>query len=312
MTRSPRTPDGSPPLDEPLNPTTPHESPPAADHAPADGPGLPPPAAEAPGLGEQIGATKESAQRLVGAHVELAKAEFADIADAAKRAAGLVAIALAAGLVAGLLVVVGLPLFLGEAIFGSMGWGILHGVLLLFAVAIAMAIVALRPGVRAPVGGPFLLALLVGIVVGVLLGLNLTNRAWAAVGDAILPGVDGGIRPLVSGVAGLAIIGAILGLLGSALSGARGGAIVGGLVGGAIAGVLVGWLTAFAPGPRVGAAIGFAVGLIVWMALMGVGVARGGLDSDALKQRFWPDRTIAVTKETIEWARARMPLTRRS
>lgn len=225
-------------------------------------------------------------------------------------------IALGAGLVAGLLVVVGLPLFLGEAIFGSMGWGILHGVLLLFALAVAMAIVALRPGVQAPVGGPFLLAAVIGIVVGVLVGLNLTNRAWALVGDAVLPAVDAGMRPLVTGVAGLAIIGAIVGLVGSAGSGARGGAIVGGLIGGAIAGALLGWLTAFAPGLRVGAAIGFAVGLIVWIALMGVGVARGSFDSDALKQRFWPDRTIAVTKETIEWLRNRVPgsptLTRRS
>ena len=273
---------------------------------------MPPPAAEAPGLGEQIGATKDSAQQLIGAHIELAKAEFADIADHAKRAAALVGIAIAAGIAAGLLLAVGLPLFLGEAIFGSMGWGILHGVLLLFALALAMAIVALRPGVQAPVGRPFLLALLIGIAIGVLLGLNLTNRAWAVVGDAVLPGVDAGIRPVVTGVAGLAIIGAIVGLVGAATSGARGGAIVGGLVGGAVAGALIGWLTAFAPGPRVGAAIGFAVGLIAWMALMAVGVARGGFDSDALKQRFWPDRTIAVTKETIEWARARMPLSRRS
>lgn len=301
-----------PTLDEPLNSTPPHDPPPASDDAPADELALPPPAPDAPGLGEQIGATKDSAKRLVGAHIELAKAEFAEIADAAKRAAALVGIAIGAGIVAGLLIVVGLPLFLGESIFGSMGWGILHGVLLLFALAVAMGIVALRPGVQASVGGPFLLALLVGVAVGVLLGLNLTNRAWAAVGETVLPGVDAGIRPLVAGVAGLAIIGAIVGLVGSAASGARGGAIVGGLIGGAVAGALLGWLTAFAPGPRVAAAIGFAVGLIVWMALMGVGVARGGFDTDALKQRFWPDRTIAVTKETIEWARARMPLTRRS
>jgi hypothetical protein len=33
---------------------------------------------------------------------------------------------------------------------------------------------------------------------------------------------------------------------------------------------------------------------------------------DKLKDRFWPNRTIEVTKETIEWARERMPLMKRS
>ena len=46
--------------------------------------------------------------------------------------------------------------------------------------------------------------------------------------------------------------------------------------------------------------------------MLGIGVARGGFDTDALKGRFWPARTIEATKETIEWARERMPLSRRS
>src|SRR5215210_1879403 len=103
MARTP-TPPREPILDEPLNP--PSASPAASD--PAAGPDEPNRASpEAPGLGEQIGATRESVSRLVGAHVELAKAEFADIADAAKRAAIFIGIAIGAGLVAGLIVAVG-------------------------------------------------------------------------------------------------------------------------------------------------------------------------------------------------------------
>jgi hypothetical protein len=266
---------------------------------------------EAPGLGEQIGATRDSVRRLVGAHVELGKAELADIADAAKRAAILIGIGIAAGLVAGLIVTVGLPLFLGEALFGSMGWGILLGVLLLGGVALAATIVALRPGVNASVGAPFLVALILGIIVGAVLGLNLTNRAWTIVGDAVAPGIDAAWRPLVVAVVALAVIGAVLGVILGLMSGG-GGTAIGGLVGGALAGVALGLLTAFAPGPRVGAAIGVAVGLIAWMALMGASLARGGFDTEALKDRFWPARTIETTKETIEWARERMPLSRRS
>ena len=85
----------------------------------------------APGLGEQLGATKGSAKRLLDAHVELAKAEFADIGDEIKRVAVFAGIAIGAAIFAGLLLGVGLPLFFGEWIFGSIGWGILLGLLLL-------------------------------------------------------------------------------------------------------------------------------------------------------------------------------------
>ena len=47
-----------------------------------------------------------------------------------------------------------------------------------------------------PVTWGVILGLVVGIVVGVVLGLDLTNRAWSAVGDAIVPGVDPSYRPL--------------------------------------------------------------------------------------------------------------------
>ena len=250
-------------------------------------------------------------KRLVGAHVELAKAEFEDIADAVKRAVAFVGIAIGAAIVAALVITVGLPLFLGEAFFGSIGWGILLGVLFLAAIAIAAVVAGLRPGVRASIGGPFLVALILGIVVGVVLGLDLTNRAWAALADGLVPTMDPAYRPVVVAVAGLAIV---LGVGSAILGGIRmgGGGAIGGLVGGAVVGILLGLLTAFAPGPRVGAAIGVTAGLIAWIAGMGTSVARSGFDGEALKERFWPERTIETTKETIEWARERMPLSRKS
>ena len=85
------------------------------------------------------------------------------------------------------------------------------------------------------------------------------------------------------------------------------GAIVG-LLAGAIVGALLGVLTALAPGPRVGAAIGVTVAFIAWPVLMGMGVARSGVDTEALKERFYPKATIDTTKETIEWVRKRTPL----
>ena len=46
--------------------------------------------------------------------------------------------------------------------------------------------------------------------------------------------------------------------------------------------------------------------------MLGAGIARGGFDSDALKDRFWPAKTIEATKETIEWVRERTPLSPKS
>ena len=320
--------DGSPALDDPTIPRPETNSTPDPGTRPgpgADGSTAPPHAAPPhaappdpersdapPGLGEQIGATRDSARRFVAAHVDLAKAEFADIADAAKRAAVLLGIAAGAAVVAGLLVTVGLPLFLGDAIFGSIGWGLLLGLLVLAAVIVASVITGLRPATRASVGRPFGLGLLVGVVVGVFLGLNLTNRGWSALADGITPSMDPAIRPLVVAVVGLAVIGAIVGLVMTIAAGGRGGAVLGGILGVAIAGALVGLLTAFAPGRRVGAALGVTIGLSTWIGAMAASVARGGFATDAIKERFWPAQTIKTTKETIEWARERMPLSRRS
>jgi hypothetical protein len=62
----------------------------------------------------------------------------------------------------------------------------------------------------------------------------------------------------------------------------------------------------------VGAAIGLTVTLMIWPIAMSIGVARRGVDGEALKNRFWPDETIETTKETIEWVRERTPLGPRS
>ena len=265
----------------------------------------------APGLGEQIGATRDAGKRLIDAHIELAKAEFGEIADAIKRAAALIGLAIGAVLFAALLVAVGTPLFLGEWLFGSIGWGILLGLLLMFAIAVAAGVKALDARASWGVGAPFIVAAVVGIVVGVVLGLDLTNRGWTALGDTAFAGLDAGSRPLVVAVGSLALIFAVLGaVLGGVRAGA--GAAIGGLVGGAVSGVLLGALTAIATGPRVGAAIGVATGFIVWVALLGLDIVRHHGDADELKERFMPDRTIEITKETIEWARERMPLSRRS
>jgi MFS family permease len=244
---------------------------------------------------------RTAVQRLVAAHVDLAKAELGDILDEIKGVAVLSGVAIGALILAGLLFGVGLFLFLAEWLFGSIGWGVLHGPLFLTGVAIAAVLAALGYG-GGRIGLNFGLAVLVGVLVGVVLGADLTNRAWSALGDSIATNYSADVRPLVVAAATLALLGGLLGLIAGARGGGIGGAIAGLLVG-AIVGALLGAL-----GPRVGAAIGVTVALIAWPVFMGIGVARTGIDTDKLKDRFYPKATIDTTKETIEWVRKRTPL----
>ena len=260
-----------------------------------------------PGLRAQLAAVIAAARRLVAAHVALAKAELGSIMGEVGRVAMLAGLAFAMLFLVGLILPIGLLLFLGDWLFGSMGWGILLGTLLLLDVAVLAGLLAVGiPSGR--LGRWLLLALLAGVVVGLLFGLDLTNRAWSAVGDAVLTGTEAGVRPLAMAILTLGILGGIVGLL----VGLRSGSAGGGLTSGAVAGTVLGALTAVTMGPQIGAAFGVIVTLVAWPALAGLDVSRTGIDQDALKARFYPSQTIETTKETIEWVRQRTPLGRKS
>ena len=84
----------------------------------------------------QFGATFEAGKRLLGAHVNLAKTEIGEIVDEVKRMVALGAGALGILLLAAMLLFIGGFLFLGEWLFGSIGWGVLLGFLLLLDIAL--------------------------------------------------------------------------------------------------------------------------------------------------------------------------------
>jgi hypothetical protein len=265
---------------------------------------------EPPGLRQEIGATRGAATRLVKAHVELAKAEFGEILGEIKRLAVAAGIAFALLLFAGMLLPIGGMLFLGEWLFGSIGWGVLLGTELSIGLAV-VTIFAVLGATRGQVFGSFAVALVVGLIVGAVFGLDLTNQGWARLGESALPGIEPGVRPLVTAAAVLAAVIAIVGLIGGLRAGGIGGAI-GGLIGGAILGLILGAFTALRWGPQAGAAAGVAVGLIVWPVGLATSVLRKGIDFDAIKNRLLPNETIATTRETIEWVRKQTPLARKS
>jgi hypothetical protein len=252
---------------------------------------------------DQVRATKDAVLGLLHAHVDLAKAEADEIKGEAARAAALVAGAVALLLLLALLLPIGGLLFGGEWLFGSIGWGLLLGAELLVTIAVSLVVAALRIGAF---GRAAIIGMVAGVVTFILLGASLPHAAFRLIGDGVVPGIEYGVRPLVVALAVIGGIGALLGLFGGGRAAGAGGAI-GGLVAGALAGGLLGAFLAIDFGWRVGVALGLVVAAAVYLGVLGMTVTEGGLDQDKLKARFWPQATIDTTRETIEWAKARIP-----
>jgi len=217
----------------------------------------------------------------------------------------LAAVAIVVVIMAGLLAVIGTALFLGEWLLGSMGWGVLHGLLAFTAIAIAAGLMAAGVG-AGRVGRSFLVAVLIAVVVGVALGLEWPNQAYATAGEAARLNVEAGVRPLVVGLLIGALIGVLIGFAAAVRIGSGGGRLAA-IVGLAIIGALLGAFSAITFGPQVGAGVGIAIGYLSWIAFMGADVARRGIDVGDLQERFYPTQTIETGKETLEWLQKRMP-----
>lgn len=272
---------------------------------PSPAPGAQRPAPK--GLREQLSATIAAAVRIARAHVSLAQAEFGEILAEGKRVGILAGIAFALLLFAGLLLPIGLTLFVGEWLFGSIGWGVLLGTELTIGGATVLVFAALY----VPIGrilGRLLVALLVGIILAILLALDVPNHAFASVGASIIPSIDPGPRPLVAGLALGALVGAILGILAGLVRRLGVGGTVGAAIGLAILGLVVGAIVAIDYSPAVAIALGLALALALWPILVAIDTYRRGIDLEALKNRFYPRLTVETTKETIEWVRKQRPL----
>lgn len=271
--------------------------------APPPPPPPPPPRPKPPGLREQASRTYQAARALLDAHVALAKAEAATILTDLKEVVAQVAVALGCLVYVGLLVSVGTALFLGEWLFGSLGWGILHGVLFSVATAVILLLGALRVS-RTYLVGTLFLSILLGIAVGTVLGLAWPNEAYAAIGDSLATTVDAAYRPLVVAVALWGAVLALVGILVGARAGGVGGAL-GGFVAGAILGTLFGAFTAISFSLQVGVAIGVCVTFVAWPALAALRLR--GYDWEDLQRRFTPQASIDAAKDTKAFVEARLP-----
>jgi hypothetical protein len=234
--------------------------------------------------------------RLFHAHVELLKAEFNDILGELKVLATQAGVALGIALMTGVLLWVGGFLFLGEWLFGSIGWGLAHGLITGIAVIVALALGIVGAKARYTVFS-FLVALVIVIAVALLCGVNVAYNAV----ETVVPNLAGpfsapGVIALLGGV----LVGAILfGVLLAFVGGVRGA--IGGIVLGAVLGALVGWLIAGAPWtwpPAIGFAI--TVGLVAWPVL-NVIFAFPSLDPAERFKRLYPQQSIDAANETRDW-----------
>lgn len=238
------------------------------------------------------------------AHIALGRTEAEAIKDEIVYAAAFAGIAFAALLLLGVFLPIVGMLFLGEWLFGSIGWGVLLGAELLLVIAATAVVAGLRlggPGTAAAAG------VAVGLVAFVVCGASWPNRLWAWVGDASGLALDPSCRPLVVAIVVLGVLGGLVGLVAGGRAAGGGGAAAG-LLGGLVAGGLAGAFLAYDFGWRVGAALGFAFAYAAYLAVLAGRVAAEGVDTEKIKLRFWPQQTIDTTRETIEWAKARNPL----
>ncbi len=263
--------------------------------------------ARTPGLRDQILLTRDAARRLFEAHVALAKAELAPIIENIKGVAAAAGIAVALALFAAVLGTIGTTLFLGEWFFGSMGWGLVHGLALSVAI-IAGAVAYIVLGSESRIGRGIVLGIVVGLLLGIVFYLNLTHAAWAALADSLdMSGIEERWRTVVAAIgvsaAVLAVVGAIVGVG----AGRSFGSLVGGLLVGALVGVLVGAFTAITFSIEVAVALGILAAYITFSVFIFSWIARHGVDEAALKSRFVPEQTIATTRETLEWLQSQTP-----
>jgi hypothetical protein len=241
---------------------------------------------------------------LARAHLELLKTELGDIVGQLKVISALAGMIIAVALFAAQLVAIGGTLFMGEWLFGSIGWGVLHGVL----ISVALIVVAAMVLVEAPgrvIARPLVVALIAGIVVSAVLGANLVRRGAEQAGTQLrsgpLPQLDPGWAPTVVGIVVGAVLLGLIGLIALGRLGGFGGGFAG-LILGSIFGAFIGWGWAGLTFSWHGAiAIGLAIGLLTWIVLMPVWLLRAHVDPTARFRRLWPKESYETAKETKEW-----------
>lgn len=288
---------------------------------PAGGDGAPPPPASAPPrgdrkraapaprpLGESIFRARDAATRLGRAHLALLQAELAVTGREIGIIIGLAIAALSLALLIIGLLYTGTWLFLGEWLFGSIGWGVLHGTLFTIAFIVPIGL-NLGGGWGGAWGRGLLAGLLVTVGLSILFGTNLLRNGAVMAGDALEASLslEPAILPtLVGVVAGALVVGLALFILGL-----RGGQAFKLLLSGALLGAAAGAILGSVVFDLAGAvAVGLTFGLIAWIGVTILIAYRRGFDPAARYDPLVPRESIAALEGTKvylskQWERQR-------
>jgi hypothetical protein len=288
-------PPGSPPPGSP-----PPGSPPPGAPPPRQGPGgAGGPADQQPGVFEAIRGLREGGQKLADAHVALLKAELSVAGRELSIVVGMAVAILVLAILAGLLLVIGTSLFLGEWLFGSMAWGILHGVLFFIALIVPLAL-DLAGGRRDAFARGLLAATVVTLVLWALFASNVLRDTAVNVGrslEASLDVVPEFLPTLVGLVGGMVVVGLLGLIIGLRIGGALRLLIVG-IVVGAVIGAILGSVTFDTKGAL---AIALTIGLATWSGVTALVAVRTGFDPEARYEDMVPRESIAMAQDTKDF-----------
>ncbi|CAN5836708.1 hypothetical protein BH24CHL6_BH24CHL6_15650 [soil metagenome] len=250
----------------------------------------------AAGFGEQFRRTRAAFSGLFSAHIALLRAELGEIFAQLKVMATLAGVALGLALLVVTMLYVGGFLFLGEWLFGSIGWGLAHGVLFGLALIVVLGFGILGAGWRLALTSLVVAAVLT-IGLALLLGSNVLYETANYFAQQLAAPLDS--PAVVAMLTGAVLVGLVLALL-LWRAGGVGGAVVG-LIAGAVLGLLFGLLLggiAWEWPPAAGLAI--TLGLIVW-PILHAALAWPRLDLEEHFGRLMPRQTMEAASETREW-----------
>jgi hypothetical protein len=246
---------------------------------------------------------------MLDAHAALLRAELELVGKEIGVIVGLALGALAVLILVAILLYVGSFLFLAEWLFGSMGWGIIHGTLLGAAI-IGFAAINLAGGEVRAYGAGAIIGLVVTVAMALLLLSNLGNEGGEALREWLveefvteqLPFGDEWLV-LLGGLAIGAVVGLVAGLLVSWRAGLSGSGRVAVAIGLALAGALASglWFPTRYAAPDGVLGLAITVGLLTWIIGGAALAAWRGFDTEARYANLVPRETMASFRKTKEF-----------
>ena len=260
-------------------------------------------------MGEAVGGVRAAFMRMLDAHITLLKAELAITGKELGVIVGLAAGAFVIAVLALILLYVGSFLFFGELLFGSMGWGIIHGTLLA-AAFIGLVVINLAGGEMGRYGWGAAIGVAVGVILAAVMLSNLGNTGGESLRDVLvdnfvtedLPFGDAWLVTL-GGLVVVGLIGLVVAAIVAWRSELRGRELISVSIVGFVLGGFVGaiWFSTRYAAPDGVLGLAITVGLLTWIIAGVILASRGGFDPEARYADLVPRESIAAFERTKEF-----------